>query len=673
MAKGYFINVNLQIKLRRKERCNDVCQYCFSRNIKPATDYTVKWNRDAAADLSLDWQHCSNEELELARQKCIFPVKDLTIPAEAGHNAWDLKPFSFFDEEEAPDTVNPSLWLNGKSNYQAGVYEVVKDAIYQVRGIDISNLTIVKSRNGWIVQDVMTTVETSRMALELLEKALGEPVISKITAIIISHSHSDHYGGIKGVVTQEQVGAASEGKIPVYVPAGFDEECVRESIFAGTAMARRSNYQFGMDIEPGVQGTVSTGLGLASSKGRVSFITPTDYIEEDQTVLIDGITVEFQLTPGTEAPAEMNNYFADYRALWMAENCCGTLHNLYPIRGAQLRDSSGWADYILEAMVKYADKSDVVFQSHNWPHFNTREKPDAVREYLLNCAAIYKYTHDQTLLYANQGYTAKEIARMVAIPEGLKYNWYARPYYGSLPVNARAVYTKYLGFYNGHPNDIDPLTEVEAAKTFVEYAGGEESILKQALKDFAAGDYRRVSYVAGNVVLVNPDNEKARLLCADAFEQLGYIAESSVWRNAYLQGALELRHGINSNRPKLRRSLDMVQCMTGDLLLKYIGILLDSEKAGAEEFQFTLNLTENGEVTTYTVHLHAGVLLTYPAPEASGKKYVNLNKNELFLLSQGRLEEIKNQIETNCIDYLERIQNNLVDLRAASDFNLVEP
>lgn len=650
-----------------------MCQYCFNRNKKLATNDTIQWNRKAASDLGLDWRHCSNGEFELSKEKCIFPLKDFVVPSQMGHAAWDLRQFSFFENEEAPVSVNPSLWLNGKSNYQAGVYEVVKNAIYQVRGIDISNLTIIRSKNGWIVQDVMTTIETSKAAMELLEQALREPIISKVTAVIISHSHSDHYGGIKGVVAPEQVGAAAEGKIPVYVPAGFDEACVKESIFAGTAMGRRGNYQFGMDIEPGEQGIVSTGIGLTSSKGTISFITPTDYVRTDETVVIDGITVEFQLTPETEAPAEMNNYFADYKALWMAENCCGTLHNLYPIRGAQLRDSSRWSDYILEAMVKYADRSDVVFQSHSWPHFNTKEHPNAVGEYLLNCAAVYKYTHDQTLLYANQGYTAKEIARKIKLPEGLKHNWYTRPYYGALPMNARAVYTKYLGFFNGHPNDLDPLTEVEAAKIFVEYAGGEENVLKQAVKDFEAGSYRKVSYAAGNLVLANPKNEKARLLCADAFEQLGYIAESSIWRNAYLQGALELRYGVNAKRPKITRNQDITQCMTGNLLLKYIGILLDGEKAGKEEFRFALNLKENGENTTYTIHLYAGVLLAYPNPKASQDKYATLEKNDLFLLSQKKLLENKKQIDTNCHEYLERLQGYLVDLKETADFNLIEP
>lgn len=666
-----------------------MCQYHFNRNIKSATQYTIERNRNFALNMGLDQKHCFHDEYRLAEEKCIYPAKHMVLHGEDGHVVWDLKAFSFFEQDEAPDTVNPSLWLNGKGNYCAGVFEVVKDAIYQVRGFDIANLTIIRSKTGWIVQDVMSTIETSHAALELLEKALNEKVISKIRAVIISHSHGDHFGGIRGVVKPEQVGAASEGKIPIYVPAGFDIECVKENLFAGTAMGRRANHQFGMDINPGTQGLVSTGLGLASPKGIVSFVTPTDYIEKDKTIVIDGITVEFQLTPGTEAPSEMNNYFADYRALWMAENCCGTLHNLYPIRGAQLRDSNAWADYILEAMEKYADKSDVVFQSHNWPHFNTPEHPNAVREYLLNNAAIYKYTHDQTLLLANQGYTAKDIATKLEIPEGLKFNWYARPYYGSLPINARAVYTKYLGFYNGNPNDIDPLTEVEEAKAFVEYAGSEESILEKAVKDFEAGDYRKTAFAAGKVVLANQKNEKARQLCADAFEQLGYVSESSIWRNAYLQGAFELREGVNPNRKKLKKSADMAKCMSVDLLLKYIGILFDNDKAQKEEFQFTLNIVDSmndkntgkkisylGKETIleerYTVCIHSGVVLHYPVNETQTEGYVTTTKTALFALLERNIEKARKLIDTNCFEYLETLQKYMVDLSETADFPMVE-
>lgn len=651
-----------------------MCKYCYNREQKNPTSYTIAANQAFAAKLGLDQAHCTNEEYELAKKNCIYPASHLQIKAEDGHVVWDLEAFSFFEQDEAPATVNPSLWMNGKSNYCAGVFEVVKGAIYQVRGFDIANLTIIRSKNGWIVQDVMTAVEASRAALELLEEALQEEVIGKIKAVIISHSHADHFGGVKGVVTPEQVGKAEDGKIPIYVPAGFDIECVKENVFAGPAMGRRGNYQFGSNLTPGPKGLVSTGLGIASAKGTMSFITPTDYIDENKTVVIDGITVEFQLTPGTEAPSEMNNYFVDYKALWLAENCCGTLHNLYPIRGAQLRDSSAWTDYILEAMVKYADKSQVIFQSHNWPHYNTKENPHVIREYLLNNAAMYKHTHDQTLLYANKGYTAKEIARKIQIPDGLKQNWYARPYYGSLQINARAVYTKYLGFYNGNPNDIDPLTEVESAKAFVEYAGSEEAVLEKAEKDFSKGDYRKTAYAAGNVVLVNPSNEKARLLCADAFEQLGYVSESSIWRNAYLQGALELRFGVKKNAFALSKGSDLHQCMSVDLMLKYLGILLDNEKAEQEEFSIRLNIQEEGkEAVSYVATVHSGVLLTYTEEDTDIKEYATFTKDCLFALLAKKLDLVKDKIETNSYETLKKLEGYLVDIGEYKSFPLIEP
>ncbi len=651
--------------------------YRYDKTSKPAAPATVKANEAAAADLDLDRAHCTNAEYELAARNCIYPVTKMHIPAaDDGHLVWDFDAFSFFEAEAAPDTVNPSLWMNGKSSRCAGVFEVIKDAIYQVRGLDISNLTVIRGKTGWIVQDVMSTVETSRAALKLLEEALNEDIRGNIRAVIISHTHGDHYGGIKGVVASEQVGRAEEGKIPIYVPAGFDIECVKESIFAGSAMGRRANYQFGADLTPGPYGIVSTGLGLSSVKGgTMSFVTPTNYVTEDQTVNIDGISVEFQLTPGTEAPAEMNNYFAEYRALWLAENCCGTLHNLYPIRGTQLRDASAWADYILEAMVRYADKCQVVFQSHHWPHFNTKENPHAVREYLLNNAAVYKHTHDQTLLYANQGFTAKEIARKIRLPEGLKKNWYTRPYYGALPMNARAVYIKYLGFFNGNPNDLDPLTEVEAAKAFVAYAGSADAVLARAEKDFETGDYRRAAYAAGNVVLADPADEKARLLCADAFEQLGYAAESAIWRNAYLQGARELRFGVPEKTSSLAMKTDMQTCMSIDLLLKYLGILFDSEKAEEEEFSLLFRIAEKAgeKPEEYVVSVHSGVVLTYQEKDAAVTDTVSLTKEQLFALLTKNLDSVKESITTNNYALLKKLESYLVDLTKYGSYPMIEP
>lgn len=374
----------------------------------------------------------------------------------------------------------------------------------------------------------------------------------------------------------------------------------------------------------------------------------------------------------------MNDYFVNYRALWVAENCTGTLHNLCPIRGAQLRDSSAWTDYILDAVTRFADRSDVVFQSHNWAHYNTPQKPNVVRDYLLDQAAIYKYLHDQTLLWANEGYTPKEIARKVHYPQALKLNWHARPYYGSLPLNARAVYTKYLGYYNGNPNDLDPLTEVEEARQLVEYAGSEEAVVERASKAYEAGDYRQAANAAGKVLLVNPQNDQARYLEADAFEQLGYAAESSIWRNAYLQGAHELRVGAKARanrRPWWDH--DLVSCMSSELLLRYLGIFLDYEKTEGLAFRFALNVDEKtyGRAFTshYVVELRGGVLLAARRDTAaSEQRFANLTKGQLLLLVQRKLDVRGGDVSTNCPQYLEAIQNNLVDPSDFRDFSLVE-
>ncbi|MBR6228877.1 MAG: MBL fold metallo-hydrolase [Eubacterium sp.] len=650
---------------------------------KEASEYTLKSQKAVADDLNLSIENCYTRELDHASANCILRLKDLKIKNdETGETVWDVEEYQFYETDEVPSTINPSLWINGKGNSNAGVFEVLKDAIYQVRGIDIANLSAIRGKTGWILQDVGTTIETARTSIELLEKALNENIHDNIKAVIISHSHTDHYGGIRGVVKEEDVGPDEATQVQIYVPEGFDEECVKETIFAGSAMGRRADYQFGSSLKKGPKGFVSSGLGLAIGKGTVSFITPTNYIRENGPVVIDGITVDFQLTPGTEAPAEMNNYFVDYKAFWVAENCTGTLHNLYPIRGAQLRDSSGWAGFILEAMSKYADKSVVVFQSHNWPHYNTPEDPHGVRNYLLNNAAMYKYIHDQTLLYANQGFTAKEIARKLRVPEGLKLNFYARPYYGSLPINARAVYTKYLGFFNGNPNDVDPLTELEEAEAFVAYAGPADKILEKAYEDLQKGNYRRAAFAAGKVVLAEPRNQQARFLTADAFEQMGYASESSVWRNAYLQGALELRIGLPEKEGTIGNAAksDLTRCMSSDLLLKYIGILYDNHHGADEEFELLLDVTENTygvkSSTRYVLKVHAGVVLTYPideeASENSIEAYAKLTKLELFYLIGRQLDQVKDGIETNSYELLKRVEKHLTDVSKLGHFQMIE-
>ena len=658
-----------------------------SPEIKAASEYTKKKNRILAERLEIDGENTVNSELELANKDCILPLKDYKVVSDDGRVIFDNSEYSFFEQKKAPDTVNPSLWINGKSNYAAGVFEVLKDKIYQVRGLDCANFTIVRSKTGWIVLDTTTFAEVAADSLKLLEKALGEPVKEKIRAIIVSHSHADHFGGLAGTVDEAKVGKISEGKIPIIVPAGFDEETVKENVFAGFAMGVRARYQFGGGLPAGVTGKVSVGLGTPGGRGTLSYIRPTEFISEDTVLNIDGLDVEFQLTPGTEAPAEMNNYFPEYRAFWAAENCSGTLHNVYPIRGAQLRDAAAWWRFTEIALEKYGVISDVVFQAHNHHHRNTPENPTAVTDYLRNNAAIYKIIHDNTLLYANIGKTAKQAAKLVKIPYKLQKAWYIRPYYGSVEINSRAVYTKYLGFWNGDPNEINPLTEEEEAKLFLRYAGSAENVLKLAKEDFENGRYEEAAKAAGYVVFAEPDNLEARYLQADAFEQLGYSSESSVWRNAYLSGAGDLRKLSTDERKRnnvARGSL--VEKLTPRMLLDYLGIITDSTKLSEENRKFRLvtvdpltagNTDYKGKkvrkTTEFSVHIYYGSLLYYEGHTDEILKTVVVPEKALPLIVDTGSNAFLDAAETDIPEVIDIIRNAIVDVVRKAEFPMIEP
>ena len=530
-----------------------------------------------------------------------------------------------------------------------------------------------RTKNGFIVLDTGSYVESTRAAVEFAEKHLGEDIKNHIKAVIISHSHFDHYGGVEGVVSKEQVGTFEEGKIPIIVPAGFDEETVSESIYAGTAMSRRGRYQFAFGLKPGRRSVVSGGLGLSGRRysGTSSYIAPTYEIEENKTLVIDGLETEFQLTPGTEAPAEMNNYFPQYRAFWAAENCTATLHNFYPIRGAKVRDASIWADFTIEALELYGSKTDVVFQAHHWPHWNTKEHPDAVQDYLTNSAAIYKYIHDQTLLYANQGLKPNEIAHRIQIPERLQKAWYIRPYYGSVEVNAKAVYQRYLGYYDANPVHLHPLKEVDQAKKFLEYMGSATEVLTKAKADFEQGNYQWAAQVAQYVFLAEPENDEARLLCADALEQLGYQAESAIWRNAYLTGADELRNGIPTVAEKIGKGKRAILEQTNARrALGYLGIVIDGEKAKEEDLKFILELTDVQE--TFTLHFYAGTLLVYEGKAQGDYPVVKGPKKLIAAWIDQDLDSVKDRIETDIYEQLKRIEEDVIDLHSYSQFPIID-
>ncbi|HPY63735.1 MAG TPA: alkyl sulfatase dimerization domain-containing protein [Bacillota bacterium] len=648
----------------------------LTKETKVATENTIKIN--SALYTQLDF--ADTQEAAFATKGLIDAPETLELKDADGHVVWSQSAYSFLEDyKKAPDSVNPSLWENTKNNHAYGLFEVT-DGIYQVRGYDMANLTVIESDNGWIVFDPLMSVECTEAAMQLVEKNLGK---RSVVAVIISHPHIDHFGGIKGVMTADQAADPNQsleqqlasGKIPIIVPEGFEEHAISENVYVGQAMGRRATYQYGVYLDPSVTGTLGIGIGMGQSVGSISYISPTfeiTYTGERYT--IDGVSMEFQLTPGTEAPAEMNTWFPEKKALWMAENCTSTLHNLYTLRGAQVRDGAAWAKYLCEAMTRYGAETEVVFQSHNWPHWGNK----VVNEYLVNTAAAYKYINDQTLTYINQGYTSDEISNMIELPKELAKNWYTRQYYGTVAHNSKAVYQKYMGWYDANPVNLNPLTPSESAKKWVEYMnlGSLDDVLRQAKLDFDAGQYQWVAEVTNTIVFADPNHQAARLLCADALEQLGYQAESGTWRNAYLSGAKELRTGNASGSTKQAKAgSDMQMNMTASNIFDYMGILLD--KQAMSPYDFTVNITLADTKQQFMLRFKNGVLLQFEnAKDQNAALSITTARQALFYILLGKPGEFAKvaKIEGKQ-ELLKLIMVNLNQFNPAQTkgFNIVEP
>ena len=526
----------------------------------------------------------------------------------------------------------------------------------------MTNITFIRGNTGWIVFDPLMSTECSAAAMQLVNESLGE---RPVTAVVMSHPHVDHYGGIKGIISEEEVISRA---IPIIVPEGFEEHAVSENVYAGNAMGRRAGYQYGTFLDKSATGSLSIGIGMGQSTGTVSYISPNDTIKQTgETRTIDGVTMEFQLTPGTEAPVEMNTWFADKKALWIAENCTGTLHNLYTLRGAQIRDGNAWAEYIMEALTRYGKDAEVVFQSHNWPHWGN----DVISSYLKNTAAMYKFINDQTLMYINQGYTSDEISNMITLPESLEKNWYTRQYYGTVAHNAKAVYQKYMGWYDANPVNLNPLTPSDSAKKYVEYMGDTNEVLKKAKADFDRGEYQWVAEITNVLVFADPDNKDARFLCADALEQLGYQAESGTWRNAYLSGARELREGTTTDAAfKANSSADLKKSMTPEMMMDYMGILTDSNAAQNLNLKINLNFTDTDP---YLLCVDSGVLLYQKGVQADdADATLTLPRVAMFAILNKDEDQQKNAIKIEGDqDILKKLTEHMVTFEYF--FNIVEP
>lgn len=568
---------------------------------KPASQATIEAQRRVLASLPF----ADEEDFRDATRGFMAVDPVVTIDSGAGYPAWDLEPYRNFISADlpSPDSVNPSLWRNAKLVLQAGLFEVVPGRIYQVRTYDISNMTFIKGDTGWIILDTLTSRQTARAAYELVTKHLGA---RPIKAVIYSHSHTDHYGGIRGVVEQEDIDA---GRVEIIASPDFLYHVMRENITAGNAMIRRSLYMYGSRLRPGDRGLVGAGLGLTTPRGDSGLIAPTRTIARTgEKLVIDGVEMVFQLTPGTEAPTEMNTYFPQFKALWLAENCNATLHNLYTLRGAEIRDGLKWAKYIDEAIRLFGDETEVKFQSHHWPKWGK----ESVRRYMEGQRDIYRFIHDQTVRLFNQGYTDKEVAEALdeIVPPALRGNWSTRSYYGTVKHNAKAVYQMYLGWFDGNPANLDPLPPEAAAAKYVEYMGGVEAILTKTAADMERGEYRFAAEALKHAVFAHPDNRAARLQLADCLEQMGYQAESGPWRNVYLQGAFELRHGAVAITERTN-SPDMLAAMPAEDLFDYMAVHVNGKKAGTlAPLRIRVNLAGVGD---YILVLENGVLHNYPA------------------------------------------------------------
>ena len=543
------------------------------------------------------------------------------ITSAQGRVVWCLEPYGFLSEEEAPVTVNPSLWRQSRLNMNHGLFEVVP-GVYQIRGLDIANMTLIEGDTGVIVVDTLTSIEGARAAIELYFKHRGK---RPVAAVIFTHTHTDHWGGARGVLDDATL---EDGKVPIIAPNLFMEHAVSENIIAGPAMLRRAQYQFGPLLAKGPRGQVDCGLGKSMAAGAVALLRPTDLImETGDKRTIDGIEFEFQMAPNSEAPAEMHFFILRYRLLNLAENCTHNFHNLLPFRGADVRDALAWSKYLGEALQMWGGKAEAMCGQHHWPVWGKERIDKMIRQQ----RDLYKFAHDQTIRLMNHGLTASEIAEVIKLPASLEAAWHGRGYYGHIRHNVKAIYQKYLGWYDANPVNLDSLPPVEAGKKYVEYMGGADAILARAGADFAKGEFRFIAQALSHLVFAEPDHQAARALLADTLEQLGYAAESATWRNAYLFGAQELRQGMPKvpSRPPMPRET-LAALRTGQLW-DVLGVRLNGPKAEGRYIVLNWSFTDTGESFVLTLENCA---LTY----VEGAQAASADAG--FTLARATLDEV---------------------------------
>jgi len=542
----------------------------------PATQTTISANAKMGAQLKLD----DPQDFEDATRGLIAAPPSLQIVGPGNSTVWDMPAFDFV-KGEAPDTVNPSLWRQATLNNNYGLYKVT-DGVYQLRGFDISNMSLVEGQTGWIVVDPLTTKETAAAAIAFAREHLGDKPVS---AIVFTHSHIDHFGGVLSVL-----GAGENTEI--VAPVGFMEEATSENVIAGTTMSRRSMYMYGSQLERSPRGHIDSGLGKGPALGSPGIAAPTRTITTTgETLTLDGVDFIFQNAPGSEAPAELTFYLPQHKAFCGAEVVSRNMHNLYTLRGAQVRDARKWSGYINEAMGLFPD-TEVYFASHHWPMWGNA----AIMEFLKKQRDGYRFIHDQTLRLAAQGYTPKEIAEQLEMPASLRSSFPNRGYYGTLKHNAKAVYQRYFGWYDGNPANLDPLPPTEAAQRYVAMMGGADVILDKAQADFDKGEYRWVAELLNHLVFAQPHNSAAKSLLAQTYDQLAYQAESGPWRDVYLTGALELRQGAPEKGLGIANAGDLIKATPLDQFFELMAVMLNGPKAEGKTFALNIEFTDLQEV-----------------------------------------------------------------------------
>ena len=604
-----------------------------------ATPTTLKVNQQFVQDLKLDDQ----QDFEDSKRGFIARPTGKILAAD-GSVLIDFDAFKFVDGK-APPTVNPSLWRHAILNAQIGLFKVT-DGIYQLRGFDIANMTLIEGKTGWIVIDTLTARESAAAALAFARKQLGDKPVS---AIVFTHSHADHFGGALGVISPEE---AAQRKIPIIAPTGFMEEATSENVLVGTAMARRSVYQFGKDLERSPKGMVDTGLGKGVVYGSIGILPPTQVISQaSEDVTLDGVHFIFHNVPGAEAPAELTFNLPEMKAYGGAENLAQTMHNLLPIRGAKARDALRWSEYMQQALDENAD-TEVYFGQHNWPVWGHAR----IAEFITMHRDVYKYTHDQSVRLMNAGYTPREIADMVKLPKSLESYFGARGYYGDLRHNVKEVYQFYLGAYDGNPANLNPLPPQESAKHYLELIGGADKAVAAAQTAYDKGEYRWAAELLNHVVFGQPDNQAAKELLARTYEQMGYMAESATWRNSYLTGAAELRNGPPKKGISRAGLVDMLDQTPVERFLEAMAASLDGPAAEGKNLKINLVLSDTKE--SFVLWIENAVLhFKKTAPAADANATLTLTKS-LFIKTIAGTAGVKDTLLSDDL----KVEGSRIDL-----------